>query len=182
MSTDFQTREDYLCSAAELISEYHLAEASLAPESGSYRIACGFARGRQRKELAVFKREQSEAGLNEIFISPYVDDTDAVLTLLAKGLATAARDCSHAGTQARDQAAILGIEKTLKQVRMSVGDYPHAAVKKPATGGTRQLKCECSDCGAIWRTSQKWVESVVACPCCVGGNLILDGDPVQTVV
>ena len=178
MTTDFQTREDYLQTAAELISEYHLQDKGLAPEPGSFRVACGFARGKQRKDLAVFKREQSDAHLNEIFISPYVNDTLEVLKLLAEGLAEASADCSTAGKQARREAAITDSTRTAEKVKMAVGDYPHEPIKKPATGGTRQLKCECADpaCGAVWRASSKWVEQMVGCPVCMGAKLILDGE------
>ena len=180
MTTEFQTREEYLHTAAELLIEYHLDATGFAPDLDGFKVSCGFARGRQRKELAVFKREQSEAGVNEIFISPYVNDTDEALTLLARGLAEASRDCSHSGGQVRREMATKGLQVTLDRIRQAVGDYPHEKIKKPPVGGTRQLKCQCRECGAVWRLSQKWLDAVMACPCCISSKLILDGEEVDT--
>ena len=174
-----QTREDYLHTAAELLSEYHLQKLGYAPESGTYRISCGFARGRQRKDLVVFKREQSTANVNEIFISPHESDTHTVLTLLARGLTKAARDCAHAGSLSADQQTIEGLDKVCEMVELAAGPYPHAAVKKPPKGDTRQLKCSCNDCGAVWRASRKWVDRMNCCPCCVSGNIELDGSTIN---
>lgn len=48
----------------------------------------------------------------------------------------------------------------------TVGAIPHAAletaVKREKKQTSRMLKCECAECGAIWRLSSKVVKQVIA--------------------
>jgi hypothetical protein len=55
-----------------------------------------------------------------------------------------------------------------------MGTYPHAALHKGKRDGTRQRKCGCYKCGAIWRASIKWVDQMDSCPCCQSENIGLD--------
>lgn len=49
--------------------------------------------------------------------------------------------------------------------------YPHAELNAGKSGekkqGTRLIKCECSACGYVCRTTSKWLEEIGAplCPC-----------------
>ena len=64
-----------------------------------------------------------------------------------------------------------------------LGEYPHAAldVSNMKKQNTRQIKCECSECGVIFRLTRKWIDLVgaenIVCPLRCG-----EGDETTVIV
>lgn len=133
-------------------------------------------------------RRASKAGINEVFISPKLEDPARVLGILTHELAHAVDDCEHGHKKAFTAIArALGCEGKPTQMvppdavlagwaaRMVGvhGAFPHRILDKAQSGvkkqGTRMLKCECGECGAVWRMSAKHIaaaEHGMWCPVC----------------
>jgi hypothetical protein len=150
-----------------------------APLPERVKVTCGWATKTKAIGQA-FPRALSAAGVNEVFISPKLDDAARVLDVLAHELVHVSDDCKsgHKGHFARVARALdmVGpltattagpvLKATCDEIVRRIGAYPHAkldftSVKKQTT---RMLKHECPDCGAVWRMAAKW--QPVACPCC----------------
>lgn len=191
------TREEYLTKAAHKILSDIITKSVRALEYDypvpTFRVSVGYApgwrAGARRKTMAVcFKKKVSKGGVNEIFVTPENDDVIRVLADLAHELIHAYDDCEsghqgffahvarHIGLEGKLTSTHAGAELTadLRRIADELGPYPHRAmqVKGIKKDGTRQLKVSCDDCGMIFRTSRKWMDHVVACPCC--GSEALD--------
>jgi hypothetical protein len=177
------TREQWLEAAVVAV-----AQANPSITFPPVKVSCSWpGGGSARKRIGeCWARKMSKAGINEIFISPKIADPARVVSILAHELAHAIDDCKSG-----HKAAFVAIGKSLgltgKPTQMElpealssaiaaaviakVGKFPHSTLdlssrkKQP----TRMLKCECSDCGALWRLTQKMVDAVVgemSCPIC----------------
>lgn len=192
MATLFTTREAYLSEAVQLILDEKImpcAEAlALNLPKPPVRVSVGFPKHTRSKSVIAqcFVRRVSTDGFNEIFVTPELDDPIEVLDAVVHECVHAYDDCDsgHKGTFAR-LARKVGLEGKLTATHAGaelrgylqslvdlLGDYPHhrmdvdIAHKK---GGTRMLKIECSECGFVARTSQKWIDELpadAACPVC----------------
>ena len=135
-------------------------------------------------------RSASKAGVNEIFISPTIDDPIKALDVLAHELIHAIDDCQHGhrkeftkimraiGLEGKPTATVAGerLHGELEKITAKLGDYPHQALNRPGPKQkSRQLKAVCSDCGAVWRMSNQWLQQVTACPCCQSANVGFSG-------
>jgi len=181
-------RETYLKNATEQLQKIVFAPHGLKIPK-DVKVSGGFApsgnRGRRFKTLGVcHNRASSKAGVNEIFISPVMDDTIKVLDVLSHELIHAIDDnkSGHGvafkrmalaiGLTGKMTSTIAGEELTekLKQVSKKVGKYPHAEVtlsnRKKQT--TRNVKVECHGCEFSYRTSRKNLELIEIwdCPAC----------------
>ena len=165
------------------------------------KISCGFAigsrAGSKKMTLGVcHPRSHSEDLINEIFMSPQIDDSLQTLGTLAHELIHAIDDCKNGHKKAfRDMAHAIGLTgqmrsttetpeliEILKTIVDDLGEYPHAKIilnKRPKQG-TRNIKIECTDdngngCGFSFRTSQKNADmiQVVTCPACVSETSFL---------
>lgn len=172
-----------------MLARHHFAEHGYTvPEK--VRCTCGWP---SRQALSNVKRrigecwsESSSAdGTIEIFISPVLSDSVRVLGVLVHEMvhAIVGAEAKH-GRPFAECAEKVGLVKpwtattesealieTLESwVRDTLGPYPHAPMShsKTATQSTRMLKMECSDCGCIIRTTQKWLDAYGPewpCPC-----------------
>jgi hypothetical protein len=129
----------------------------------------------------------SADGTPQIFISPKIGDAASecgALPVLVHELVHAVVGCdAKHGAKFWRPAQVLGLtgkptatvpneELTAKLIRMEkeLGPYPHVALDPATSGrkkqGTRMIKCECSACGYIARTSRKWIDEAGAplCP------------------
>jgi len=141
-------------------------------------------------------RAASKAGINEVFISPKLEDPAKVLGILTHELAHAIDDCSSGHRKGFTTIAkALGCEGKATQMtppeavlagwatRMvhAHGTFPHRILDKTKSGtkkqSTRMLKAECLDCEAVWRMSAKHMINVTRCPCCGSDHLSHDGAP-----
>mgnify|MGYP003109789586 FL=1 len=150
------------------------------------KISCGFppsgGKRTKNKTLGVcFNRESSKSNINEIFVSPVVEDSMRVLDILAHEMIHAIDDCKsgHKGTF-RKIAKAIGLEGKmtattagdwlkgiLEGIIKSIGKYPHAEV---STGGikkqtTRMIKVACTECEFSYRTSRKNIDLMINYVC-----------------
>jgi hypothetical protein len=148
-------------------------------------VSVGWPKGSRKAIAQCWKRQQSEAGVNEIFITPELNDSTEVLAALTHELIHAMDDCAsgHKGAFA-SLAKAIGFEAPLTELHPSDdltaalqlfvdehGDIPHAklsgSAKKKQT--TRMLKIECGNCGFKANTTKKWIDQMVwpaLCPLC----------------
>lgn len=183
------TREQWLENAVHA-SRYWFKAAGY--ELPTVKVSCSWpGGGSARKRIGeCWPKARSAAGINEIFISPVVEDAVDVLDILFHELCHAIDDCKSGHGKAFGKIARqIGLEGKLtathagpdlkvhlQALAAQLGPYPHA--KLDLTGrkkdGVRQLKCQCldPDCAAIWRMTKQWVEMAVTsdrgltCPVC----------------
>lgn len=170
-------REQYLQKAALIISKALLTPQLKLPklDPQSYRVTCGLSERSRSVAGQCFARAASDNHINEIFINPSIDDTDAVLSVLATQVARATRDGAPAPLNA---LAGIGVQHSTTHapkgspafmvfdlVKESLGQYPHAALRKGKKDGTRQVKLDHS-CGAVWRMSATQAMTASHCPVC----------------
>ena len=208
MTTNFSDREGWLSEAADMLFDDVLMPAvednQLGYSKPLIRISCGWPRGsRGAKSLRghTYKKADSTSNINEIFISPELDEPYAVLDVLAHELIHAILDDNkkHTGPF-RLIAQPAGFEGPMSDTHAGerlaavfaemmdiLGDYPHQKLDlNKAKPGSRQLKCECIECGLVVRMSRKAIDQVESqtaqqpggfgfCPAgCVGASLKLD--------
>jgi hypothetical protein len=193
----------------KMVTTEHLSK--LFKQAGNYiipedvKVSCGFPpsgnRGTKQKTLGVcFNRASSVNGINEIFISPVLDDTSRVLDVLIHELIHAVDDCVHGhkglfkqialavGLEGKMTATVAGeeLQKKLKAIIDVVGEYPHSELKlsgKKQT--TRNIKLACNCCEFSFRTSRKNIELMeqkaweftdcnIVCPACEHGSLDIE--------
>ena len=68
----------------------------------------------------------------------------------------------------------------LEAISKTLGAYPHGKLTKSGRKKqtTRMLKCECTECGFVCRTTKKWLLDLGA-PFCPGCEQQLSHDPVE---
>jgi hypothetical protein len=160
------------------------------------KVSCGWpvsggASSRQATIGQCFSRAVSSNNVNEIFISPKLDDAIEVLSVLAHEHIHAIDDCAsgHKGLF-RTIAKKIGLEGKMTATTSSealkvkleaivnkIGVYPHAKLdytKQIKKQSTRMLKVECSECGFSYRTSRKNIELMSNNTCNSCGDLTLE--------
>lgn len=139
-----RTREGWLLAAVEVLRP-RFDEVGL-PLPEKVRVSVGFG-GNTRAESAnvlgvCWARRASEDGVNQIFISPELNDTARILDVLLHELIHAADDCEHQHKGAFAEAATrLGLEGKMTATVASIGlaaemivlaeelgTYPHGAL------------------------------------------------------
>lgn len=184
-----KTREEWLESAVELITPLFESVGYKVPK---VRVACGWpsARGLSKKRRVLgecWAKDASTDNVAQIFITPGIVDpveSYGVLPVLVHEVAHAVvghkeghnkvfGKCARAlGLEGKLTATFAGeglLEKC-KTIVTKLGDYPHAQLnplKRPVKKQTtRLIKCECSECGYVCRTTKKWLDEAGAplCP------------------
>lgn len=193
---EFENREEWLVNVGQYMAETILQG---VPVPEDWRVSCGWAPGSRKNTLGVcLMRSESEAAVNEIFISPHISDSLTAAGILLHELIHAADDgrSGHRGDFAK-WARMAGFRSPLTELHPSEtlrghleevvsvwGDYPHAAivrrdVKKQTT---RMLKVECGDCHLVFRASREALRKVRygagVCPACVRPDLLVNGEPI----
>ena len=155
-----------------------------------FRVSMGYAprtTARSKTIAVCIVAEASADGHNELFISPSLDDSAAILEALAHEMIHYADNCAsgHRNHFARVARAI-GLEgpltatvagadlaRKLADIGEMLGPIPHAKIdlgKAKAKQGTRMIKVTCpdNDCGFHYRTSQTNINKVTdfLCPAC----------------
>jgi hypothetical protein len=182
MNTPYQTREEWLTAAVAILSRSVFTPSNhVVPP---VKVSCSWpGGGSARKRIGeCWSTKASEAGVNEVFISPTLSDPINVLDVLTHELCHAVDDCAHGHrkpfvaiansvglvgkpTQARAGADLLVM---LNSISAQLGPYPHSRLNLSMRNkqSTRLLKLSCEDCGAVWRMAATWADKVAACPCC----------------
>ena len=184
------SRENYLHNSLAHLQREVFAEHTIPVD---VRITCGWpssgATARLRTLGECWPRKRSGNNVNEIFLSPTLDDTLKVLSTLVHELVHAIDDCQH-GHRKEFRAIALAagltgkmtsttatpeLAEKLKAIQAIIGDYPHAKLTAPTPKQKgRQLKLSCSACGAVWRMAKSWRDKATACPCCLSGNIAIE--------
>lgn len=180
------TREEWLLKAVDVIRNAAPDGMVIPPVN----VSCSWPGGGspQKRIGECWQRKASKAGVNEIFISPKLEDPARVIGVLAHELMHAVDDCVNghkAGFTALCRS--FGFEGKPTQMGPTAevaqgwatwmvekhGNFPHRTLDKSASGQkkqtTRMLKCECHACGAVWRMSAKHIEACehgMWCPVC----------------
>lgn len=184
MKPNYKTREEWLNAAADLLRpEFQKRAGIKLPKN--IRIACGWtSAGRRGKRIGeCWSRTSSADDTFEMFISP-------VLAEPVRVLGVTVHELTHAGVGLeaghrhpfRKAAKAMLLEGKMKAttegqpfkdafapILAKLGLYPHGVLspggsKGPKKQDARMLKCSCSGCGYIVRTTAKWLE--VATPTC----------------
>jgi len=191
-----KTREEWLTRVAQAIEPLIDAAATecglpLGPE-WNYRVSCSWPGGRANRNKAIgqcWNRAASKGKVNEIFLSPTIDDPAKAADVITHELVHAWDDCrsGHRGTFAKLARAV-GLEGKLTattagealSARLAgivdrAGPYPHAGLKASAASKakqtTRMVKIGCQ-CGVIGRMSRAQIDaSTWRCDDC--GELVL---------
>ena len=180
----YETREQWLTAALQPLGRLIADKANeILPDA--VKASCGFpGGGSARKRIGECWSDKSSAiQAHEIFISPVLQDAVTVLdTLLHEAIhATVGVEHGHrapfkrvalaCGLTGKMTSTVAGPElrAALIGIALELGTYPHGSLsladrKKQST---RLVKCQCTDCGYIVRTTAKWIEKLgpPLCPC-----------------
>jgi hypothetical protein len=188
MNTTQITREQWLEIA---VKEVALANPSI--EFPPVKVSCSWpGGGSARKRIGeCWARAASQAKINEMFISPKLEDPARVVSVLVHEMAHAIDDCKsgHKAPFVKIGKS-LGLEGKPTQMELptalaaalanaviaKAGAFPHRRLdmSNRKKQSTRMLKCECGDCGAIFRMSAKvlaMAEDGLSCPVCREENV-----------
>lgn len=129
--------------------------------------------------------ENSSDGNCQIFISPLLVTPFDILDTLTHELAhVVTPGAGHKGkfitvakalglTEGKPRSAAAGpqLRDLLEKIALEIGPLSHpaltAAMLAATPQATRMLKCECSGCGYVARTTQKWLDvGAPICPSC----------------
>jgi hypothetical protein len=157
------------------------------------RVSCSWPGGGSayRRIGECWPREASKAGVNEIFISPKIDDGARAVSILAHEICHAIDDCQHghkgpfaaigrtAGLEGKPTQMELtpDVAGALNQVLIAAyGPYPHHALDLSCQKRqrSRMIRCTCSECGAIWRMSRTVIAGAsggLHCPACTNSSV-----------
>lgn len=191
-NTSIDTREAWLQRGAALIASRIFAAAGI--EVPVVKTSCSWpGGGSARKRIGeCWAKRMSEAGINEIFISPVISDAIAALDILTHELVHASDDCASGhgaefvrraravGLEGKPTATVAGaaLRAKLAEIANALGPYPHATLnlsgRKKQT--TRMIKVKCLDeeCGGVFRASRQHIERAagdLCCPFCGGDHV-----------
>lgn len=182
MTEKHTARETWLQAAIEEMAPWFKQVS--ANEVPKIRVSCAWAKRAAKGSIGwCWHREVSAVGINEIQISPEIDDPEKVLHVLLHEMIHASDngESKHRG-YFRRTAMALGLEgkmtatvpsdelkPKLVDLAVKLGPYPHAALNPTARigkQGTRMLKVVCPDDGYTLRTTKKWIDlGLPTCPC-----------------
>jgi len=165
------TREQWLNSAVEVLKPIFTEKGYVVPK---VNVSCGFpSTGKDRHIGQCWAKETSEADINEIFISPKLDDPIAVLDTLVHELVHAVDNCKNShgavfkkialsvGLEGKMRQAAAGekLKARLKEITIPLGEYPHKKLKfhiKIRTYKPRP-RARCKECGYEINVPKKWL-------------------------
>lgn len=190
----FDTREAWLQRGATILTSTVFAAAGI--DVPVVKTSCSWpGGGSARKRIGeCWAKRMSEAGVNEIFISPVIADPVQALDILTHELVHASDDCASGhggefvrrarkvGLEGKPTATVAGaaLRAKLVEIADALGPYPHATLNLSARKKqtTRMIKVECGDCDGVFRTTQKWLDEAthgLCCPFCHGDNVQVGG-------
>lgn len=188
------TREQYYSAFADILFKTFLTP-ELGFEKPPIRIHSGWARGARGSTKILgscYPRIASTDGVNEIFISPTIEDPLVALSTLVHEIVHALDDCKNGhGKPFRRIADKVGLlppmeatrpspelSELLEDIASDLGELPDSPMDLPKKAtGSRLLKLQCTQCRAIFRASRKVIERMpvpATCPCCGNPTLFSD--------
>ena len=191
MSDHQSTREAWLQQAIHVLEPvFSKAGYGIPP----VKVSCGFAASSSPRTTMgqCWPRERSGDMVNEIFISPKLEDPVDVLDTLVHELCHAIDDC-HSGHgadfqgiahsvglegPARSAAAGEGLRIKLGMISDKLGPYPHRAIvfPPPRPSNVSKSKAKCPQCGYEVTLLKRWAS--YGPPICPKDNVrMLDVEP-----
>lgn len=177
------TREGWLNRCAALMVPWF---EELGYEVPAIRVSIGFtSKGARSNRIGeCWDSACSADGVYEIFLVPSLSDSSRIADILAHEMVHAVVGiAAKHGPKFRKCATTIGLEgkmacttagprflERIKPILEEVGEIPHKTLRggsntSPKKQPTRMLKCECSDCGYVVRTTAKWLEfGAPVCP------------------
>jgi len=156
------TRESWLEAAVQELIPIFVKAGFAVPLC---RVSCGFAStGARSGHIGqCWSTKASKDGINQIFVSPALEDAIEVLDTLVHELVHAVDDCQHKhGKEFKKIAIKLGmtgpmrsagagpiLKEKLKEVAGRLGAYPHTRLSVPMKAVTRspRPRAKCRKCG-----------------------------------
>lgn len=198
MNTTQATREQWLNESAALLFDLVLTD-SVRQQHPIPPHKISVAPMRSKTLGTCHRRAQSDAQLNEIFITAHISDSLEVLAVLTHELIHATDDCESghrnffasaarkAGLIGKLTATTAGPEllEVLAGMVDILGPIPHAKLSTPPKSkGRNNNKIVCTECGFQANLSRKWADLVAApatCPVCAAEALEVEisGEPRQ---
>jgi hypothetical protein len=184
LDTVYTTREAWLLGLTDAIRPWYEELGLTVPD---VRVSVGFSsKGSRSKVIGeCWHGESADDGQPQVFIHPGLDTPEGVAATVVHELIHAALGPGKKhGPAFKAPAVALGLEgrmtatvpgdallDRLRPVLLDLGPYPHARLLSggartdgPPKQSTRMRKAECSTCGYLVRTTQKWLD--VATPTC----------------
>ena len=159
-----QVRETWLQSAIDLLTPIFKLKGYQMPK---VHVSCGFpSTGNKSKHIGqCWGKSSASDGVNQVFISPVLDEPVQVLDTLVHELVHAIDDCiHHHGPEFKKIATSLGmvgpmrsagagpaLKEKLKLMATKLGPYPHARLSVPKKAAARppRPRAKCMTCGFI---------------------------------
>lgn len=179
------TREQYLEQAMKELTKLLSIHTEVPKDM---RVSCGLPKGQSGAIGQAWPRSRSSKGINELFISPEIDDSEQVLHVLMHEMIHGCLDCEYGhkglfkrialavGLTGKMTATVAGstLKIQLQEVIKKLGKYPHNELDttRIKTQTTRNILIECTACAAKFRTSRKTMnEAIISmsnahCPFC----------------
>ncbi len=165
------TREAWLLEAVQVVTPIFQEQGHVVPK---VRVSCGFpSTGKDRHIGQCWAKEISEGDINEIFISPKLDDPVEVLDTMIHELVHAVDNCKNSHGPAFKKIALsIGLEGQmrgahagekllirLREIAKPLGPYPHKKLKfqmKVSIYKPRP-RAVCKECGYQINVLKKWL-------------------------
>ncbi len=168
---NIQTREEWLNEAIKAVTPIFTEKGYVVPK---VNVSCGFpSTGKDRHIGQCWSSESSEAEINEIFISPKLDDPVDVLDTLIHELVHAVDNCKNShgaefkkialsvGLQGKMRQASAGekLKSRLKDMSLTLNPYPHKKLKFhiKIRNSKPRPKAVCKECGYEINILKKWL-------------------------
>ena len=165
-----KTREAWLLNAVEKLKPLFNKQGYDVPK---VQVSCGFAStGKNRHTGECWPKLFTNSEINEIFISPKLDDSVEVMDTLVHELVHAVDNCEHKhGAEFKKMALAVGLEgkmrsasagerlkKELIEIAKSLSPYPHVKLNIPTIIRVYKPrpKARCSECGYEIGIFKKW--------------------------
>ena len=198
----YTTREEWL--QAFVAAARPVFERAGTPLPEKVRASIGFtSKGRRSSRIGeCWSDACSSDGTFEIFIVPGTENASRVADILTHELVHVAVGLAAGhGPAFGKLARALGLEGPLtatvagdgwrawaEPILSALGDFPHAALlpttsgperktSAPKTQKNRMVKCECTDCGFVFRAARSWLDCELKCPdTACGGSVVVKGN------
>ena len=193
------TREEYLMAGVKELSKLFKQAGYTVPKDVKVTMSLPTKNARPSKIQTIgqcFARSASDGGINEILITPLLNNSVDVLSVLTHELVHAIDDCQHGhqapfkriaeavGLEGKMTATTAGIELTekIKAIVKKLGRYPHKKLNlsyKKQT--TRQILIQDTECGAKMRASRKTIDEAsiwlgdATCTFCGSEGTLIEG-------
>ena len=164
------TREDWLLSAVDKIKPLFIQQGYDLP---TVRVSCGFpSTGKNRHIGECWSTTATNAAINEIYISPKLDDAVEVMDTIVHELVHAVDNCEHkhsaefkkialaVGLEGKMRSASAGakLKSQLTEIAKDLDPYPHVKLNIPTIIRVYKPrpKARCSECGYEIGIFKKW--------------------------